>query len=162
MWLRYLYTKIMRICSSKWQMFDIFMGYFSVKKQTHRHCSQFILDYILIYPQETSCPYDIQQTHDHHSSPCEPWVLSTKNHADVIKWKHFTRYWPFVRGIHWSSVNSLPQIQWRTAFMFSLICASINGWVNDREAGGFETPSRPLWRHCITALYVSIWSRSPQ
>ena len=22
------------------------------------------------------------------------------NHDDVIKWKHFPRYWPFVRGIH--------------------------------------------------------------
>ena len=21
-------------------------------------------------------------------------------HDDVIKWKHFARYWPFVRGIH--------------------------------------------------------------
>ena len=25
----------------------------------------------------------------------------------VIKWKHFPRYWPFVRGIHRSSVNPL-------------------------------------------------------
>ena len=25
-------------------------------------------------------------------------------HDDVIKWKHFPRYWPLVRGIHWSSV----------------------------------------------------------
>ena len=24
------------------------------------------------------------------------------DHDDVIKWKHFPRYWPFVRGIHWS------------------------------------------------------------
>ena len=24
------------------------------------------------------------------------------NHDDVIKWKHFPRCWPFVRGIHWS------------------------------------------------------------
>ena len=23
------------------------------------------------------------------------------NYDDVIKWKHFLRYWPFVRGIHW-------------------------------------------------------------
>ena len=27
-------------------------------------------------------------------------------HDDVIKWKYFPRYWPFVRGIHWSLVNS--------------------------------------------------------
>ena len=24
----------------------------------------------------------------------------TQSHDDVIKWKHFPRYWPFVRGIH--------------------------------------------------------------
>ena len=29
-----------------------------------------------------------------------------ENHDDVIKWKHFPRYWPFVRGIHRSPVNS--------------------------------------------------------
>ena len=28
-------------------------------------------------------------------------------HDDVIKWKHFPRYWPFVRGIHRSPMNSL-------------------------------------------------------
>ena len=27
-------------------------------------------------------------------------------HDDVIKWKHFPRYWPFVRGIHRWPVNS--------------------------------------------------------
>ena len=27
-------------------------------------------------------------------------------HDDVIKWKHFPRYWPFVWGIHQSTVNS--------------------------------------------------------
>ena len=27
-------------------------------------------------------------------------------HDDVIKWKHFPRYWLFVRGIHRSLVNS--------------------------------------------------------
>ena len=43
----------------------------------------------------------------------------TKNDDDVIKWEHFLRYWPFVRG----------------TLMFSSICAWINGWVNNREAG---------------------------
>ena len=27
-------------------------------------------------------------------------------HDEVIKWKHFPRYWPFVRGIHRSPMNS--------------------------------------------------------
>ena len=59
-------------------------------------------------------------------------------HDDVIKWKHFPRYWPFVRGIHRSPVNSLHRGQWRGALMFSLISAWINGWVNDREARGLR------------------------
>ena len=50
-------------------------------------------------------------------------------HDDVIKWKHFPRYWPFVRGIYRSSVNSPHKGQWRGASMFSLICAWINAWV---------------------------------
>ena len=58
-------------------------------------------------------------------------------HGDVIKWKHFPRYWPFVRGIHRPTVNSPHKGQWRGALMFSLICAWINGWVNNREAGDF-------------------------
>ena len=55
-------------------------------------------------------------------------------HDDVIKWKHFPRHWPFVRGIHRSPVNSPHKGQWRVALMFSLICARIKGWVNNRDA----------------------------
>ena len=56
-------------------------------------------------------------------------------HDDVIKRKHFPRYWPFVRGIHQFPVNSPHKGQWRGALMFSLICVWINDWVNNREAG---------------------------
>ena len=59
----------------------------------------------------------------------------TCHHDDVIKWKHFPRYWPFVRGIHRSPVNSPHKGQWRGALMFSLICVWIDSWVNNREAG---------------------------
>ena len=61
--------------------------------------------------------------------------MGTWSHDDVIKKKHFPRYWPFVRGIHQSPVNSPHKGQWRWALMFSLICAWVNGWVNHREAG---------------------------
>ena len=56
-------------------------------------------------------------------------------HDFVIKWKLFLRYWPFVRGIHRSPLNSPHKGQWRRASMFSLICAWINGCVNNHEAG---------------------------
>ena len=66
---------------------------------------------------------------------------------NVIKWKHFpcswwhhqmetfSRYWPFVQGIHRSPVNSPHKNQWCGALIFSLICTCINGWAIDREAG---------------------------
>ena len=54
-------------------------------------------------------------------------------HDDVIKRKSFPRYWPFVRVSHRSPVNSPHKGQWRGALMLSLICAWINGWVNNRE-----------------------------
>ena len=56
-------------------------------------------------------------------------------HDDVIKWKHFTRYLPFVWGIHRSPVKPPHIGQWPGALMFSLICSWINGWVNNGEAG---------------------------
>ena len=62
-------------------------------------------------------------------------VIKHPSHDDVIKWKHFPRNLPFVRGIHRSPVNSLHKGQWRGVLMFPLICARINGWVNNREAG---------------------------
>ena len=62
-------------------------------------------------------------------------IYSRFIHDDVIKWKHFPCYWPFVWGIHRSPVNSPHKGQWRGALMFSLICVWINGWANTREAG---------------------------
>ena len=68
------------------------------------------------------------------------WTCKMK-HDDVIKWKHFPHYR--------SPVNSPHKGQWRGALMFSLICAWINGWVNNCD------PS-DLRRHCahydVTAI----------
>ena len=60
------------------------------------------------------------------------------NHDDVIKWKHFPRYWPFVRGIPRSPANSPHKGQWRGGLMFSLIFVWINSWVNNRESGNLR------------------------
>ena len=69
-------------------------------------------------------------------------LLLTKMHDDVIKWKYFPCYWPFVRGIHRSQVNSPHKGQWRGALIFSW-SMSIQWW-----GWWFETPSRLLWPHC--------------
>ena len=67
---------------------------------------------------------------------------------DVIKWKHFPRYWPFVRGIHRSPVNSPHKGQWRWALMFSLICALTNGWVSNRYIGDLRRHRAHLTSLC--------------
>ena len=61
-------------------------------------------------------------------------------HDGVIKWKYFPRYWPFVRAIHRSPVNSLYKGQLHAGLMISLICIWINSWVNNGEAGDLRCP----------------------
>ena len=59
-------------------------------------------------------------------------------HDDVIKWKHFPRYWPFVRIIHRSVTRSFD------VFFYLRLDKRLSkqswGW-------WFETLPRPLWRH---------------
>ena len=71
----------------------------------------------------------------HHTPPPPPPPLVIQGHDDVIKWKYFPHYWPFVWGIHRSPVNSPHKGQWRGTLTFFFICAWMNGWVNTREAG---------------------------
>ena len=78
---------------------------------------------------------------------CVPYLHS---YDDVIKWKHFPRYWPFVWGIHRSRVNSPFKGKWRGALIFSLICAWINGWVNNLKTGDF----RRHRAHCDVTVMV--------
>ena len=74
-------------------------------------------------------------------------VYGFRSHDDVINWKHFPRYWLFVRGIQRSHVNSPHKGQGPGALMFSLICAWMNGWVNSREAGDLRRHRAHIWRH---------------
>ena len=84
-------------------------------------------------------------------------------HDDVIKWKHFPRYWPFVWGIHRSPVNSPHKGHLRGALIISLICAWINGWVNNREAGDFRRHRVYYgvivmrWQ-CVSAFPQTFWN----
>ena len=94
-------------------------------------------------------------------------------HDDVIKWKHFPRYWPFVRGIHRSALNSPHKGHWRGALMFSLICAWTNRWVNNREVGDLRRQqahydvsvmNRAVWRERLNAdaIHVMCKIQMPQ
>ena len=78
------------------------------------------------------------------------WYSSSylRMHDDVIKWEHFPRDWPFVRGIHRSPLNSPHKGQWRGVLMFSLICIWKKRLSEQSWGWWFETLSRSLWRHC--------------
>ena len=72
-------------------------------------------------------------------------VTSLTSHDDVIKWKHFARYWPFVYFPH--------KGQWRGALMFFFIFAWTNGWGNNRYDGDF----RRHRAHCnVTVIIPSV------
>ena len=60
---------------------------------------------------------------------------SASLHDDVIRWKHFPRHWPFVRGFHGSPVNSLTQARYAELWCYLWSAPWINGWVNNRKAG---------------------------
>ena len=86
------------------------------------------------------------------------WIITLTNrdvhiyifsigHDDVIKWKHFPRYWPFVRGIHRFTVNSPQRPVTRSFDVFFDL--RLNKRLSKQSWGWwFETPSRSLWRHC--------------
>ena len=79
------------------------------------------------------------------------WCDDKNINYDVIKWKHFPRNWPFLRGIHRSPVNSPHKGQWRGALMFSLICVWMNDWVNNREAGDLR---RHLDHYDVSVMHM--------
>ena len=61
-------------------------------------------------------------------------------HDDVTKWKHFPRYWPFVRGFPAQRPVT------RSFDIFFDLC--LNKQLSKQSWGWwFETQSRPLWRH---------------
>ena len=82
-------------------------------------------------------------------------------HYDVIKWKHFPRYWPFVRGIHRSPLNSPHKGQWRGTLMF-FFNLRLDKWLSKQPRRHWlETPSRSLWRHCNVIVWIRIYRASP-
>ena len=82
-----------------------------------------------------------------------------ESHGDVIKWKHFPRYWPFVReftGHRW-----IPRTKASDAELWCFTWSPLAPTV-DRT---METPSRWLWRHCnegFHTLFQGAWIHGSQ
>ena len=76
------------------------------------------------------------------------WIISSDMidyiHDDVIKWKHFPSYWPFVWGIHRSTAQR--PVTWSFDVFFD---PGLNKRLSKQlRHRWFEMPLPPLWRHC--------------
>ena len=71
-----------------------------------------------------------------------------RNHDDVIKWKLFPRYWPFVREF-------LAQRPVTRSFGVFFDVHSNKRLSKQWWGWWFETPSCPLWRHRNVSIFVT-------
>ena len=83
-----------------------------------------------IVRHETTCKYHDWHIHLFYVTISQSHYI----HDDIVNWKHFPCYWPFVQKIHQSPVNAPQKGQWHGALMFSLICIWTNSWLNNRDA----------------------------
>ena len=76
--------------------------------------------------------------------------------ASFALWRHQTRYWPFVRGIHRWPVISPHKGLWRGALTFSLICAWTCGLTNHRDASDLR---RHYAHYNVTVMESTIYHK---
>ena len=84
----------------------------------------------------------LQTSQYHHRN------LTFVMHDDVIKWKHFPRYWLFVRGIRRWPVDSPPQRPVTRRFDVFFDQRLNKRFSKQARHRCFETQSRSLWCHC--------------
>ena len=110
----------------------------------------------LINPIGTVCVYTTKQS---TPIPCAYYT----GHDDVIKWKHFPRYWPFVRG-NSPVTGEFPAQRPVTQSFDVFFDLRLNKRLSKQSRGWwFETPSHPLCCRCsdtkllqmITCYYTS-------
>ena len=79
-------------------------------------------------------------------------VCQITTHNDVIKWKHFPRYWPFVRGIHRSPVRWISLTKASDAEIWCDIPALVEVAVWRRP--GDRPVSEPVMARLLTHICV--------
>ena len=73
---------------------------------------------------------------------CAPY--HTNFHDDVIKWKHFPRYWNFVRGITGGFPSQMPLSRGFYVFFYTRLNKRLS---KQSRRQWFETPLCSLWCH---------------
>ena len=89
-------------------------------------------------------------------SKCVIWTMMQVLHDMMTSpMETFPRYWPIVRGIHRSPVNSPHKGQWRGALVFFFTFALTKPLSKQSWSWWFKTPSRSLWHHCYDLMICS-------
>ena len=112
----------------------------------------------------------IRDIYDSPSCFCEPTILSPAPYLsrdtqyinmsthDVITWKRFLYYWPFVREINKSLVDSFGKSLWYGALMFPLLLGWIKCWTNSRVAFLFQMT---LYSCGVTVMTITCSAMDP-
>ena len=151
------------------QYFDCPSASKATKKRVSFVNKQFVWIYrILISPQQckktlgklfTGPTYKLLLGFVVNSDVSTSFIPNKPTYDDVMKWKHFPPYWPFVRGIHLSPVNS-PQKRPVTRSFDVYFDLRPNKRLSKQSLGWwFETLSLPLWRHRNDILNTVLLSR---
>ena len=78
-------------------------------------------------------------------------------HDDVIKWKHFPRYWPFVRRNSPATGEFPAQRPVTRSFDVFFDLRLKIGWVNNGEAGELR---RHIVHYDVTVMFCGVWEKS--
>ena len=76
-------------------------------------------------------------------------------HDDVVTWKHFQHYLPFVKGIHWSSVDSPHKRPVQQSFDV-LLLALTSCWTNKQftsDLKWYDAHVTSLWWCILTFIF---------
>ena len=98
--------------------------------------------------------------------PTRRWLLERWRHDDVIKWKQFPRYRPFVLGNHRQLVNSSHKGQWRGALIFFHLCLNKRlskqswGWWFETQTFIWLIVLREIMLRCCICISV-YWYHDP-
>ena len=102
-------------------------------------------------PQHTEGQYDVSIVMIHGTVDCHcDTTITIRSHDAVIKWKHFPRYWPFVRGIHRSHCTNMFTRKTSFCILFQsslefVIIASGNDMAPNRQQAITRSQDRPVY-----------------
>ena len=116
----------------KWRQYNIELDIQCSRKYAHV--------WVLLYASINSYGFTWEESTDH----------------DDVKWKHFSRYWHFVRGIH----RCIPLTKASHAELWCFLWSASEHWVNNRYAGDLKR-HRTLY-DVIVKCYVIFVHKDPE